>query len=289
MTPRHLQHSARPVVTFTGAEDNVLVADLDGPLDGQPVVLLHGGGQTRHSWARAFDELVARGYRVLSLDCRGHGDSQWSPCGDYSLDALVADLRRVLASLSRPAVLVGASLGGVTALIAQGEDPQLARALILVDVAPQLEFDGVDHIVNFMTAHTAGFASLEDVAAAVAAYNPTRPRPTDHQGLRKNVRLAEDGRFYWHWDPRLMEGDHRGRTRDISRRMLAAAAHVKVPTLLVRGKQSDVVSLEGAEHLRRHLPHLQLVDIEGAGHMVAGDKNDAFNGAIITFLQQQSQ
>lgn len=289
MTPQHSLESARPLATFTGAQGNHLVADLDGPVDGQPVVLLHGGGQTRHSWARAFDELVRRGYRVLSLDCRGHGDSQWSPTGDYSLDALVADLRRVLATFSRPAVLVGASLGGVTALVAQGEDPQLARALILVDVAPQLEFDGIDHIVNFMTAHTHGFNSLEDVAAAVAEYNPSRARPTDHQGLRKNVRLAEDGRFYWHWDPRLMEGDHRGRTEEISRRMLAAASKVNVPTLLVRGKQSDVVSLEGAEHLRRYLPHLQLVDIEGAGHMVAGDKNDAFNGAIITFLQQQSQ
>lgn len=288
MTQQAHDHKARETVTYQGADDIHLVADIGGPVDGQPVVLLHGGGQTRHSWSRAFDELVLKGYRVVSLDSRGHGDSQWAQDGDYSIDALGADLRRVIATLSRPPILVGASLGGVTALVVQGQTPDLATALVLVDVAPQLEFTGVSHIIKFMTAHNDGFGSLDEVADAVTAYNPARPRPTDSAGLSKNVRLAEDGRFYWHWDPRLMEGDHRARTQLVSQRMLAAAERIRVPTLLVRGKQSDVVSLEGAEHLRRHLPHLQLVDIEGAGHMVAGDKNDAFNAAIIDFLQRQA-
>lgn len=281
-------HNTRETLNYRGADNIRLVADVGGPVDGQPVVLLHGGGQTRHSWSRAFDELVSKGYRVVSLDSRGHGDSGWSEEGDYSIDALGADLRRVIATLSRPPILVGASLGGVTALVVQGETPDLASALVLVDVAPQLEFIGVSHIITFMTAHKHGFASLDEVADAVAAYNPARARPTDSAGLSKNVRQAEDGRFYWHWDPRLMEGDHRARTQQVSQRMLAAAERIRVPTLLVRGKQSDVVSVEGAEHLRRHLPHLQLVDIEGAGHMVAGDKNDAFNAAIIDFLQSQA-
>jgi pimeloyl-ACP methyl ester carboxylesterase len=145
--------------------------------------------------------------------------------------------------------------------------------------------------------HTFGAArlvvarSLDEVADAVAAYNPHRPRPTDLSGLKKNVRQREDGRWVWHWDPRFMQGKlgsrdetraslvHEGRLQD-------AAQHIKVPTLLVRGRVSDLLSEEGAQDLLRLVPHAEYVDVEGAGHMVAGDKNDLFNDAIVSFLEQ---
>lgn len=271
---------------YIGAAGNRLVADIGGDPLAPAVLLLHGGGQTRHSWSRAFRELVDQGYHVISLDTRGHGDSDWVADGDYSIDALSADLRLVAATLQSPPVLVGASLGGVTALTAQGENCLQARAIVLVDVAPQLQSAGIEQIVRFMTANGTGFSSLDEVADAIAAYNPTRARPTDLNGLLKNIRRADDDRYYWHWDPKLMEGDHRYRAQAIGERMLAAAQRVQVPVLLVRGGLSDVVSLEGAEHLRVHLPQLELADIDGAGHMVVGDKNDAFNSAILQFLQK---
>lgn len=271
---------------FTGAAGNRLVADLSGPDDAPPVLLLHGGGQTRHSWARARRELGARGYRAIALDARGHGESEWSADGDYSPEAQVADLIEVVRQVGGRPALVGASMGGVQSLIASGQHPGLAAALVLVDVTPRLEMDGIEHILSFMNGHLDGFSSLEDAAEAVAAYNPNRPPPNDLKGLSKNLRQRDDGRWYWHWDPRFMDSDHHTRIAQISLRMKDAARNVTLPALLVRGRQSDVVSQAGVEELRQLLPQLEFVDIEGAGHMVAGDKNDHFNAAILDFLQR---
>src|SRR5579871_4407004 len=136
------------------------------------VLLLHGGGQTRHSWARTAQRLAGHGYLAVAFDARGHGDSSWAPDGDYSLDAFVGDLLAVAAAFPGPPALVGASLGGITALVAAGEHPGQARGLVLVDVVVAIEPAGVNRIRAFMTAHLDGFASLEEVADAIAAYNP---------------------------------------------------------------------------------------------------------------------
>src|SRR5271157_2433704 len=115
---------ASAVVTrrFAGAKGVELVADVGGDPAAPAIILLHGGGQTRHSWGGAMRELVTRGYHVINLDARGHGDSEWAADGDYSLDVLAQDLERVIGTLrSRPA-LVGASMGGATALLVAGKD-----------------------------------------------------------------------------------------------------------------------------------------------------------------------
>jgi len=248
------------------------------------VVLLHGGGQTRHSWYRTGQRLGAAGWTVLSMDARGHGESGWAADRDYSLDALVSDLRAVVAGLDRRPVLVGASMGGNTALAAQGEDPDLAEGLVLVDIVPRVEPAGVARIAAFMTARPDGFAALDEVAEAIRAYNPHRRRPPTEQGLRKNVRQGADGRWYWHWDPAfLLRGDEPARA-ERAERMMDAARAVRVPTLLVRGKQSDIVSDEGVAELLRLVPHAQLADVRDAGHMVAGDDNDVFTESLIDFL-----
>ena len=186
-----------------------LAADIGGPEDGPTVVLLHGGGQTRHSWAGTWRVLVDAGWRAISLDLRGHGDSDWSDEGDYSLDAFVDDLRTVVGTLPSPPVLVGASLGGLASLVAVAEAPvqeDVARAIVLVDVAHRVEESGRDRIGAFMTGNIDGFASLEEAADAIAAYNPHRPRPKDLSGLAKNLRQRDDGRWVWHWDPRFVMG-----------------------------------------------------------------------------------
>jgi pimeloyl-ACP methyl ester carboxylesterase len=154
------------------------------------VLLLHGGGQTRHSWHRTARSLAGQGWSAVALDARGHGDSQWAPDRDYSIDALVADLAAVVTELGERPVLVGASMGGMTALVGQGERGDLARALVLVDIVPRIEPEGAKRIMDFMTARPDGFGSLEEVADAVRAYNPHRARPVSPEGLRKNVRLA---------------------------------------------------------------------------------------------------
>jgi len=280
-------------IDLVGRDGLRLRADEFGDPNGPPVVLLHGGGQTRYAWGSTARVLAERGWHVFRVDLRGHGESDWPDDGDYGPEAFAGDVYEISRSFPEPPVLVGASLGGIASMVAIGtHDEPVARALVLVDVAPKIEQDGAMRIGAFMSEHLEdGFASLDEVADAVAAYNPHRPRPTDLSGLKKNVRQRDDGRWVWHWDPRFMKGKlgsrdetraslvHEGRLQD-------AARNIKVPTLLVRGRVSDLLSEEGAQDLLRLVPHAEYVDVEGAGHMVAGDKNDLFNDAIVSFLDR---
>ena len=274
-----------------------LAADAYGPADGPPVLFFHGGGQTRHAWGGTARLLGDKGWRATTIDLRGHGDSDWAPHleveGDgYTLDDFAADVRAVAAVQSSPPVLIGASLGGLASLTAIGEAPPgttVASGLVLVDVAPRLEQEGIDRIAEFMLGNLDGFASLDEVADAVAAYNPHRPRPKDLSGLRKNVRQRDDGRWYWHWDPSFLLGGRIDETRSVRNegRLEDAARAVTVPALLVRGRQSDVLSEEGARQTLELMPQARYVDVGGAGHMVAGDRNDAFNDAVVEFLRAE--
>ena len=272
-------------VRFQGSGGVTLAADVGGDPAAIPVILMHGGGQTHHSWGTAARDLVEGGFHVISLDLRGHGESDWSPQGDYTIDAFAADLAAVASTLSSPPALVGASLGGATSLIAVGEGKLAARALVLVDVVPKLERAGAERIGEFMRANPHGFANLDEVADAVSRYISHRPRPSNIEGLRRNVRLREDGRLYWHWDPKVIGNiGRREAPIEFRNRLALAAEQVRVPALLVRGKLSEVVSDDGVEDLRRRIPHVEFVDVAGAGHMVAGDDNDAFNSAVESFL-----
>ncbi|GGE00287.1 putative hydrolase (alpha/beta fold) [Polymorphobacter glacialis] len=273
------------VKRFQAGDGIELVADVAGPQGAPAVILLHGGGQTRHSWAGAMTVLAQRGYRVISFDARGHGDSGWSDAGAYGLDDRAADLAVVAGSLSAPFAVVGASLGGATAIhsVALGLQP---AAVVLVDIVPEPEAAGIARIVNFMRGNPDGFATLGEAVDAVAAYNPSRPRPRDTTGLMRNLRHREDGRLVWHWDPRILSDgpavDHA--VVKASAATLADAA--APPVLLVRGLQSDVVSDAGIAAFRALVPALEVVDVTGAGHMVAGDRNDAFNAGVTGFLER---
>lgn len=273
-------------LSLRGAGGLALAADAWGDPTRPAVLLLHGGGQTRHAWGGTGAVLASAGWYAVSLDLRGHGDSAWDESGDYSVEAYAADLITVARGFAEPPAVVGASLGGLTALLAAGEIGCPMRALVMVDCAPRLEADGVQRIVAFMQGGLAGFASLEEAADAIAAYMPHRERPKDLGGLRKNLRLHADGRYRWHWDPRFVSGDQRPSPSRQPDRLLEAARRLTVPTLLVRGRMSDVVSEAGAAEFLEAVPHAAFVDVSGAGHMVAGDRNDAFSNAVVEFLQR---
>jgi len=271
-----------------------LVADAEGDEDASPVLLLHGGGQTRHAWGTTLHALAERGWHVYSVDLRGHGESDWSPDGEYGLDAFAADVLAIARSLPEPPVLVGASLGGLASLlaIADGGARPVASALVLVDVTPRIEADGATRIRAFMRRDLeTGFADLEEAADAIAAYNPHRRRPRNLSGLRKNLRQRPDGRWTWHWDPAFMAA-HPDRsdsrmTPDNFEQLRNAARSLTIPTLLVHGRMSDLVSDDGVRELQALVPHAQIVDVAEAGHMVAGDENDLFNDAVVAFLSEQ--
>ncbi|CAM3503777.1 alpha/beta hydrolase [Polaromonas hydrogenivorans] len=278
-----LPGTPEPMYRWQGSSGIGIAGDAWGNPDGPLVVLQHGGGQTRHAWKGTGEALGAAGYYAVAFDARGHGDSDWAPDGLYGQDAMVQDLKCVIAALGqhRP-VLVGASMGGGTSLVAVGEDHVDASALIMVDIAPRIETKGIDNIQAFMSQKPEGFGSLEEVAEAIATYQPQRVRPKSLDGLAKNVRLGSDGKYRWHWDPRYRAG-----TRDLERRqkrLEACARALTLPTLLVRGGLSDVLSEAGAQHFLALCPHSEYVNVTSAGHMVAGDRNDVFGTSVIDFL-----
>jgi pimeloyl-ACP methyl ester carboxylesterase len=260
-----------------------IAGDSWGPADGPLVLLQHGGGQTRHAWKGAGEALGAAGYRAVAFDARGHGDSDWALDGVYGQDVMVRDLECVVAALgNRRPVLVGASMGGGTSLVAVGESHVDATALVLVDIAPNIEPEGVDNIQAFMNLKPDGFDSLEEVAQAIGSYQPHRRRPPTLDGLAKNVRLGADGKYHWHWDPR-----YRASARNLeqrTRRLEACSANLDLPTLLVRGGLSDLLSEAGAQAFLKLCPTAAYVSVTGAGHMVAGDRNDIFAKAVTEFL-----
>jgi pimeloyl-ACP methyl ester carboxylesterase len=270
--------------TFAGGDGLRIAADVGGPPEAPVVVFGHGGGQTRHSWAGGTTRLIEAGYRVINYDLRGHGESEWSPEHRYEARYRAEDLLAIMGTARGPIALVGASMGGLTAfyaaMVARNAD---LRALVLVDIVPKPSSQGVQHITEFMRRHLDGFDTIEQVADAVQSYNPHRPRPSDLAGLRRNLR-ERDGRLFWHWDPCILRLDAPGEYDALRRTIGARGQPLACPTLLIRGLRSDVVSSEGISELVEWLPQTEIFDVEGAGHMVAGDRNDSFNVGVIDFL-----
>jgi pimeloyl-ACP methyl ester carboxylesterase len=270
-------------LVFTGSAGKIVADRWLADDERNVAVLLHGAGQTRHSWRRSGPRLASAGWTAVTFDARGHGDSDWAGDGDYSRDAHVSDLAAVVADLDVEPAIVGASMGGLTAITAVGESVVSPRAIVLVDVAPRIEPEGVRRITDFMSSAPDGFASLEEVADAVAAYNLDRPRPSNLDGLTKNLRQRA-GRWYWHWDPAFLAVENAPSRDGHYDRFRAAAEKISVPTLLVRGDQSDIVSLRGVRELQQLIPHA-VVHEANAGHMVAGDDNDVFATQVAEFLK----
>ncbi len=280
--------SAATTVTYRGVDDVTLVADEwngnGAAPDGRAsILMLHGGGQNRFSWKNTGQILSEQGFHVVALDSRGHGDSDYAPGADYALETLCGDVLQVIDAIGRPVVLIGASMGGLTGiLVADQAGPEKVRQLVLVDVVPRYDKTGSARIRDFMFSHMNGFESLDDAADAVAEYLPHRSRPRNPEGLKKNLR-QRNGRWYWHWDPKLMtkpEDDPELRVEKIER----AAMDLTIPILLIRGKLSDVVSVDGVNDFLEKVPTAEFVELADAGHTAAGDDNDAFTDAVVQFV-----
>ena len=274
-----------PMHRWEGVDGLRITGDSWGNPKGPLVMLLHGGGQTRHAWKGAGETLGAAGYHVIAYDARGHGDSDWALDGAYNDDVQVRDLQCVVAALGgRRPVLIGASMGGAVSLAAVGEGHVDAHALVLVDVAHKIEKEGSAKVHAFMHQSPDGFDTLEQVADAIANYQPQRKRPRNLDGLAKNVRLGKNGKYYWHWDPKRLAVRREPEKREV--RLHACAMNLRLPTLLVRGGLSDVLSEEGVKAFLELCPHSEYVNVKEAAHMVAGDRNDVFANAAVDFLSR---
>ena len=276
-----------------GAEGLRLVADVYGPADGPPALLLHGFGQNRQSWGLTAARLGGQGWRAYAIDQRGHGDSDRSAIAAYEHADFAGDLLVLCDALRKRPLVIGASLGGAAALVAQGtSDVQLYRGLVLVDITPDVDMDGARRIISFMAANPDGYANLEEAATAIAVYRGLDRGKPSPKGLSRVLCQGADGRWRWHWDPRLLDArrawldDPAGAAayRERIRAGMTTGAHqLDAPTMLVRGGSSDVVTREAAEALLQLLPHARFVDVADASHMVAGDRNDVFSAAVLEF------
>lgn len=260
-----------------------------GPLQSHPALIYaHGFGQTRGAWNRTGELMAAQGYAGLAYDARGHGESGRNAADLlYTGDQFADDLIVVAGEQPEPPVLVGASMGGLFGLIAESRWPGLFRAMVLVDITPRWEHAGLQRILAFMTAFPDGFDSLDHAADAIAAYQPQRRSRKSADELRELLREGADGRWRWHWDPRLVDE----LARDSAQHQDAiaeAARRVQCPVLLISGGRSDLVSEKTVEEFKTLVPHARHVHLPQATHMVAGDDNDAFTAVVLEYLASLS-
>jgi len=280
-----LSHDLEASVTLAEDTPAYLASECHGRSGDPYLLLVHGFGQTRHAWANCAKALALEGFQAISFDLRGHGDSARAADGNYELQQFLDDVLQMARSLERPPVLIGASMGGLLGLALAGEvSPSPFRALVLVDITPRWESAGVARMLDFMRAHPLGFEDYAEAASAIAAYLPQRARAKPRHELERLLRRCEDGRLRWHWDPALLDTiAHEGEKHQ--QRLLAAARRIDIPVLLLSGGRSDVVSRDTIDEFLRLLPHARHVQIPHATHMLAGDANDAFTGAILDFIR----
>jgi pimeloyl-ACP methyl ester carboxylesterase len=277
----------RVAAQFDVAPGIRLAADTFGDPDAPAVLMLHGGGQTRHAWHATATNLADAGWQAITVDLRGHGESTHPRPPAYALEDFAADVRALIAAITEDPVVIGASLGGIASLLALTEPPQApAAGLVLVDVAHRFQPRGGGRIVSFMEQHPDGFVNLADAAEAVAAYLPHRARPRDTTGLRHNLRHNDDGRWVWHWDPEILTQARPliQEQAQLSERLTTAATRLRQPCLLVRGADSDVLTTGIAREFTELAANATLAEVPHAGHMVAGDNNNAFTTAIRGWL-----
>lgn len=271
------------------AHDGIgLVTESFGAPGAAPLVFAHGFGQTRHAWTAPARQFAADGWRCVTADARGHGASGWRDDGAYEFTQFIDDLVRIARAAAQPPapsrpMLIGASMGGLLGLVAQAMH-EVFDALVLVDITPRWESAGVERIIAFMRAHPDGFASPEEASDAIARYLPHRRNRKSPEQLRRLLVPLDNGRLRWHWDPRLLERIAVDSERQQSG-LLDAARRIRVPTLLVSGARSDVVSAHTIDEFLACVPHARHVRVDDATHMVAGDRNDAFAAAVRDFIE----
>jgi pimeloyl-ACP methyl ester carboxylesterase len=249
-----------------------------GTAGAPPLLLLHGGAQTAHSWDEVAPDL-ARDHHVLALDQRGHGDTSWAPAGAYRRTDFVADVCAFLDDRGwAAATLIALSMGGLNAIAFAAAHPARARGLVVVDVAPTVERSGTDAIRRQLTVFE--FASFEEAVERAHAFNPRRSIGNLRERLGHALRQTPEGRWTYKFDPGIAAA---GVDRDFAA-LWDDVRRLRCPTLLVRGAESPILARETAERFSRELPGAAVAEVAGAGHSVMGDNPAGFLGAVRPFL-----
>lgn len=249
---------------------------------GKPVSLfLHGGGLNANTWKPAC-EILRQGYHCIALDQRGHGESDWSPTGNYSPEAQADDVERFRREKNLGRMhLVGMSMGGINALTYATRRSRHLAGLVIVDVGPTVRSTGAQEILQFMRGNTS-FANLEEAVDAARRFNPRRSREDLLASLPGNLRSVAGGRLTWKWDPARLEGIEVQLARNAA--LWQDLERVHCPVLVVRGAESATFLDADAEQLASALPDGRWVRIENAGHNVHSDNPIAFAEQLQLFF-----
>jgi esterase len=249
----------------------------------RPILFLHGGALTAHTWDLCC--LALRDdFHCLALDQRGHGDSEWAPDADYSIAAQREDIKGFAAAVGLDNfVLVGMSMGAINSLAYAIAYPETLSALVLIDAGPNVRRPGSSRIRDFVNGGVKP-ESLEAIVDRALAFNPRRDPLILRRSLMHNLRRQDDGSWVWKYDRRRfqqMGGERHGEER---RGLADGLANITCPTLVVRGAESDVFHDEDAERLAAGLPDGRWVKIPRAGHTVQGDNPKDLVAALRAFL-----
>jgi pimeloyl-ACP methyl ester carboxylesterase len=249
-----------------------------GDPDAPPALLLHGGNQSSHSWDLVSLHLADR-FHVYALDQRGHGDTEWSRELDYTMEAMVEDVLAFVADqgIDDP-IIFGHSMGGRVTLQTVLQEPALARAIVVVDVGPELSPKGTKVIGEFIT-HNVEFDDLDQFLDAVARYDRFRTREHIARTVKYNLLVRADGKY-------VSKVDHRRLPRSMQTMTLETVKAITCPVLVVRGGESDVLLADAAERFVEALPDGRLRTVPNVGHNVHGGNTPGFLEAIGPFLDE---
>ena len=248
----------------------------------QPMLLLHGGSQSAHSWDE-FSRVSRHDYRVVALDQRGHGDSDWSKSGTYTARAQVQDITRFVNLLGlKKFVLIGLSMGGRNSFMYAAMHPEKVDRLVIVDVGPEIMKKGGRAIQRFQRSADI-LPTVEAFVERAHKFNPRRPIEQLRERLSWNLRQLPDGRWTWKYDRRFRSRRRRGAYQED---LWPYVRRIKAPTLIVRGSESDILAPAAAKRLQKAIPGSILTVVQGAGHTVPGDDPPAFAAVVRDFLDR---
>ena len=248
----------------------------------QDLVLLHGYTGHARSWD-FFAQAMSSRYRVLALDQRGHGETDWAPPDAYDTSEMVTDLEHFVNALDlREFALLGLSMGGLVSIGYAGKRPGRLARLVIVDIAPELDMEGLKRIQAGVVRSDV-FMSVDEAYARARADNPIPPDDQLRHRIEYSLMRREDGRFTYRYD-RALRDPKNPRTGIPAEEGWRLVANIDVPTLLVRGELSDILSKPVAARMANAIPDCRLVEVAGSSHPVPLDKPDAFLRAVSAFL-----
>ncbi len=255
--------SRRVVELFDGRRMSALVWGEGGA----EVVLLHGGSQNAHTWDTV---ALALGRPLAAVDLPGHGHSGWRPDHDYTVDNMADDVAAVIRRLApKLRLVVGMSLGGLTALALSERYPDLVPRLLLVDVTPGVNAEKSKAITDFVRGPER-FADFDEILERTIQHHPGRSESSLRRGVRHNAMPDPDGGWTWRWDPHRPAGE--ADPAATFRGLWDAVDSLRAPLLLVRASASAVVDDDDEAEVRHRKPDARIEVVEGAGHSIQGDR-----------------